>query len=62
MSGTAYDWNSIGLTRMTSDDCTFSASAAFLFQEAIRGQTETRSFRHESSPSPNAEVVSLSVR
>ena len=54
--------SSIGLTRMSPDDCTLSASAVFLFREAIRGQTETRSFRQESSPSPNVEVVSLGVR
>ena len=54
--------SSIGLTRMTPDDCcTSSTFAAFLFREGIRGQTETRSFRHESSPSPNVEMVSLGM-
>ena len=54
--------SSIGLTRMTPDDCcTSSTSGAFLFREGIRGQTETRSFRHESSLSPNSEAVSVGM-
>ena len=53
--------SSFGLTRMTPDDRTSSASAAFLFREAIRGQTETRRFRHESSLSPNSEAVSVGM-
>ena len=53
---------SIGLTRMTPDDCcTSSTFAAFLFREAIRGQTETGRFRHESSLSSNSEAVSVGM-
>ena len=48
-------WLQVGLTSMTLDDCASNMSSALFLRNAVRGQTETRSFLHKASPSLDAD-------